>query len=275
MNLSLVHPMSLSAPTQAAVITTEPAMPTNRTTFETGVFQPDSYDRCGSEDQCFAALSAIGWPDGFRCPRYERADHYVGGPEAHRLLQCQGCRRKISLTMETVMHSTKPPMLASFLAIYLISKNKTGLFQLTLMRQLAKTYRTAWQVFRELMPATAKCDAQESLDGSVQMDDADLGGELPGAGGCGSPYKMPIGIAMSIDEAANSKRMTTSRVNSFPREAFACWAKANLLPGYDLRIDGLTCFAGITDAGFTHARSSPLGSASLVRFPSLPGPTPP
>jgi Transposase zinc-ribbon domain len=33
----------------------------------------------GSKEQCAAALKAARWPEGFRCPRCDRAEHYIVG----------------------------------------------------------------------------------------------------------------------------------------------------------------------------------------------------
>jgi hypothetical protein len=61
------------------------------------------------------------------------------------------------------------------LAIYLVSQAKTGLSALDLKRQLGVSYPTAW-----LMQAMVERDAQYTLSGDVQVDDAYLGGELVG-----------------------------------------------------------------------------------------------
>ncbi len=44
---------------------------------------PDFFAHYGSEEQCAAALRAMRWPDGHRCPRCGGAGHYVVGHGAH------------------------------------------------------------------------------------------------------------------------------------------------------------------------------------------------
>ena len=136
-------------------------MPMNRIQFQPGVSLPDFFARYGSEEQCVAALRAMRWPDGFCCPRCDCAQHCVVGHGARRLFQCQSCRHQTSLTAGTVLDSTKLPLRTWFLAIYLISQDKTGLSLLALMRHLGTSYPTAWQVHHRLMVATA----QEALRG--------------------------------------------------------------------------------------------------------------
>lgn len=98
------------------------------------------------------------------------------------------------------------------------------------MCQLGTSYRTAWLIHQKLVHAIARIDAQEPLDGLVQMNDAYLGGERPGVGGSGSPNKAPIVVAFST-------------------HAITAWAHIHLSSGYAVHSDGLTYFAGVIDAG--------------------------
>ena len=89
--------------------------------------------------------------------------------------------------------------------------------------------------------------------GNVQLHDAYLGGEHPGVVERGSPNKVPIVAAVSTNDAGHPMRVKLAPVGRFTREAIASWAKANLLPGCDVRSDGLSCFAGVIDAGCAHS----------------------
>ncbi len=228
-------------------------MPMNRIQFQPGVSLPEFFQRYGTEDRCAAALAALRWPLGFACPRCTSAAHYIVGHGARKLYQCQACRHQTSLTAGTLMDSTKLPLRTWFLAIFLISQDKTGLSSLALMRQLGTSYRTAWLIQHKLMKAMAAHDAAQPLDGAIQLDDAYLGGECPGVGGRGSPNKVPIVAAVQTNELGHPMRVKVSPVSGFSREAIARWARTNLLPGCDVRSDGLPCFAGVIDAGCAHS----------------------
>ena len=233
--------------------TGESAMAMNRIQFQPGISLPEFFERYGSEEQCQTALMALRWPEGFRCPRCASSAHYVVGHGARRLFQCRECRRQTSLTAGTLMDSTKLPLRTWFLAILLVSQDKTGLSSLALMRHLGTSYRTAWLIHQKLMVAMARCDSQAPLQGCVQLDDAYLGGERPGVGGRGSPNKVPIVAAVQTNEVGHPLRVKISPVAGFSREAIACWARKNLLPGTNVRSDGLACFAGVVDAGCAHS----------------------
>ena len=53
------------------------------------------------------------------------------------------------------MDSIKLPLQTWFLAIFLISQDKTSLSSLALMRHLGTSYRTAWPIQHKLMAAMA------------------------------------------------------------------------------------------------------------------------
>jgi hypothetical protein len=88
-----------------------------------------------------------------------------------------------------------------FLAIFLISQDNTGLSSLALTRHLGTSYRTAWLIQHKLMAAMAQRDAEQPLDGFVQLDEAYLGGERPGITGRGSENKVPFVAAVECDKA--------------------------------------------------------------------------
>jgi transposase-like protein len=225
----------------------------NQVQFQQGMSLPEFFGRYGTEAQCAAAMAAHRWPQGFRCPRCEAAAHYVVGHGARKLFQCQSCRHQTSLTAGTLMDSSKLPLRTWFLAIYLISQAKTGLSSLSLKRQLGTSYRTAWLMQQKLMVTMSERDGQTPLEGSVQLDDAYLGGERPGVGGRGSPNKVPIVAAVSTSDDGRPLFAKINQLSGFTTQAVTDWARSNLSPGCDVRSDGLNCFAGVIDAGCAHS----------------------
>lgn len=228
-------------------------MPMNQVQFQPGMSMPEFFQRYGSEAQCAAALAMQRWPLGFRCPRCSGAAHWIVGHGARKLYQCRGCRHQTSLTAGTLMDSTKLPLRTWFLAMFLIGQAKTGLSALALKRHLGTSYRTAWLVHQKVMRAMAERDSQTPLDGMVQVDDAYLGGECRGARGRGSPNKVPFVAAVSTTDAGHPLHVKLSPISGFTTKAITDWARKNLAPGCDVRSDGLSCFAGVIDAGCAHS----------------------
>lgn len=222
--------------------------------FQPGMSVPEFIGLFGTEEQCATALKAARWPDGFRCPRCDLADHYVVGHGARRLFQCQGCRHQTSLTAGSLMEHTKLSLRIWFLAIYLISQAKTGLSSLALKRQLGVSYPTAWALHHKINHAMAAREGCHRLSGQVQVDDAYLGGEHPGGKvGRGSENKTPFLAAVSLDAKGRPAFVKLHRLAGFTRQSIGDWARANLTPGTHVTSDGLACFAAVTDAGCLHS----------------------
>src|SRR5271163_555566 len=76
--------------------------------------------RFGTEEACRDFLFKSRWPDGFRCPRCQRAGAFRW-LDMRRIL-CFGCRRKTSLTAGTILHRTRKPLTVWFRAAFLVAQ---------------------------------------------------------------------------------------------------------------------------------------------------------
>jgi hypothetical protein len=228
-------------------------MPMNQIQFQHGVSIPEFFERDGTEEKCAAALVTMLWTGGLRCLRCSCGAHYVVGHGQRKHFQCRNCRHQTSLTAGAMMDSTKLPLRTWFLAIFLISRAKTGLSSLALKRQLGTSYRTTWLIHHKVMATMAQRDSELPLTGLVQVDDAYLGGERPGVVGRGSPNKVPTVAAFSTDDAGHPMRVKLNYLTGFTCQAITACARMNLTPGCDVRSDGLACFACVIDAGCAHS----------------------
>ena len=221
--------------------------------FQRGMSLPEFLKCFGTESTCAEVVRRARWPDGFLCPRCSASAHCVIGAGARRRYQCNACHHQTSLIAGTMFASTKLPLTTWFLAIYLLSQAKTGLSALALKRQIGVSYPTAWLMHHKIMTAMGQRDAAHKLSGTVQVDDAYLGGERAGGKpGRGSENKVAFVAAVSIDGQGHPVYAKVSRVTGFTNDAIAKWAKRNLIPGADVLSDGLGCFAAVTTAGCTH-----------------------
>ena len=228
-------------------------MTVNRIQFQHGMSIPEFLGSFGTEAQCAEAVKAARWPNGFRCPRCDAAEHCVVGHGARKLFQCNQCRHQTSLTAGSLMEHTKLPLSTWFLAIYLISQAKTGLSALALKRHLGVSYPTAWLLHHKINRAMALREGTHQLGGAVQIDDAYLGGERAGGKpGRGSENKVPFVAAVSVNEAGHPMYLKLNLVTGFTSQAISKWAKASLMPGTFVASDGLGCFAAVADAQCIH-----------------------
>ncbi len=228
-------------------------MAMNRIQFQHGLSMPDFLKDYGTEAQCEQTLEAVRWPSGFFCPRCGNAAHYVVRDGVRKVFQCNACRHQASLIAGTIFQSTKLPLTIWFLAIYLVSQAKTGLSALALKRQLGVSYPTAWLIQHKLMQVMAEREDRYVLGGTVQVDDAYLGGERSGGKvGRGSENKVPFVAAVSLGNDGHPLRVRLTPVPGFTLKAISAWAKDALAPDSTVVSDGLACFGAVTDAGCLH-----------------------
>jgi transposase-like protein len=229
-------------------------MAMNWVQFQQGMSMPEFLSAFGTEAQCARAVEQARWPSGYHCPRCEATAYCMVLNNGRPLFQCSACRRQTSLTAGSLFENTKLPLTTWFLAIYLLSQAKTGLSALALKRQVGVSYPTAWMLHHKIMHAMAARDAVHQLGGSVQVDDAYLGGERAGGKvGRGSENKVPILAAVSLNTEGHPRYLKLSRIAGFTSEAVKQWAKTNLKPGSSVTSDGLACFAAVVDVGCNHA----------------------
>nr|WP_281200864.1 transposase [Nitrosomonas mobilis] len=96
-------------------------------------------------------------------------------------------------------------------------------------------------------------DAEYTLCGNIRVDDAYLDGELAGGkAGRDSQSEVPFVAAISLGTKAVPCMIKMALIFGFTRKTVFDWTTADLASGCIVTSDGLSCFAGITDAGCQH-----------------------
>ena len=153
-------------------------MPKNKVQFQKGQSLPEFLEAYGTDEQCEHALFQVRWPEGFQCPAcgYQKSCCL----RTRKVWQCIRCKHQASLTAGTLFDNTKLPLRTWHLAMYLLTQSKNGISAMDLKRQLGVSYNTAWMVKHKLMQAMRERDDSQRLQGTVELDDAYLGGEASG-----------------------------------------------------------------------------------------------
>jgi len=225
-------------------------MSKNKIQFQKGLGLSNFLEEYGTEEQCFEVLVKLRWPKAFECPKcrykaYCRLTH-------RKLFQCNACRSQTSITAGTIYHSTKIPFTKWFLATYLMTQSKSGISQLELARQLGVSSNTGAMVYHKLAQVMMERDAQKTLSGNIEIDDAYWGGKKKGKRGRGSENKTPFVAAIEKDTDNHPIHIKLSVLSGFKKKELKRWSKKHLAPGTTAISDGLRCFAGIKEAGFSH-----------------------
>jgi hypothetical protein len=106
------------------------------------------------------------------------------------------------------------------------------------------------------MQAMASREQMYVLKGTIQIDDAYLGGlHSGGKADQGSKNKTPLVAAISLGKEGHPLHAKLSPVAGLSLNAIELWVKSNLAPGSCVHSDGLACFNEATAAGCTHERT--------------------
>ena len=100
---------------------------------------------------------------------------------------------------------------------------------MTLHRQLGISYNAAWRMRHKLMQVMMERDREHPLGGSVQLDDAYLGGQRSGGKrGRGAPGKTPFVAAVETNDEGHPLARIRVRI------AAGSTKKQGLEVGHDL-----------------------------------------
>ena len=199
-------------------------MARNPVQFQKGISLNEFLSLYGTEDQCFDALFQWRWPNGFLCPHcgHDRCCQL----SSRKLQQCNRCHRQTSITAGTIFDSTKLALTLWFQAIYLMTQDKKGVSAMKLHRHLGISYNAAWRMRHKLMQVMMERDRAHPLGGSIQLDDAYLGGERSGGKrGRGAPGKTPFVAAVETNKQGHPLRMKLTVVEGFRLTEIAAWAQ--------------------------------------------------
>ena len=209
----------------------------------------------GTEEQCEAELEKSRWPEGYLCSKCNSPDPYIYRKKLLKIFQCSNCRDQVSLTQGTIFHSTKLTLIKWFQAMFFMTQNKNNISALELKRHIGVGYSAAWRVKHKLMQVMYEREITTKLSGRVEVDDAYLGGELPGGkAGRGSENKIPFIAAIQTNANHHPIYAVFSQVKSFSLDEICSWAKQSLVPNTIVVSDGLKCFTAVVKAKCIHQR---------------------
>ena len=244
-------------------------MAMNKVQFQKGLSIAEFMDRYGSVEQCEQALMAWRWPQGFACPGCGSSAHSAFRRGTLLYLQCSACRQQTSLISGTIFEATKLPLTSWFLAMHLLTQAKNNVSALELMRHLGVSYRTAWLVKHKLMEVMRQREQGRWLSGRVEIDDAYLGGELPGGKrGRGSQNKVSFLAAVQTTDDGRAVRACLSP-RPFTKEAVSDFAMQSFALPLTLVSDGLDCFTVVAELGAAHERTITGGGVASAKLPQF------
>lgn len=241
-------------------------MSINQVQFQKGLSIADFMERYGTQEKCHAALVASRWPTGFVCPHCASTRHCTFERKGLQYWQCSACREQTTVTCGTIFQATKLPLTRWFLAMHLLTQAKNNVSALELKRHLGVRYKCAWLMKHKLLQVMSEREETRQLDGRVEIDDAYLGGALPGGKrGRGSQNKVSFIAAVQTTDTGHPILVCLKKLE-FTKDALAQWARKSLCASAQVISDGLACFTGVTTVGASHERTITGGGAASVKL---------
>ena len=229
-------------------------MAINRVQFQRGLPMAQFMVRYGTQEQCHAALVASRWPNGFVCGECGCTRHSTFLRDGLRYWQCSACREQTTVTCGTVFQATKLPLTSWFLAMHLLTQAKNNVSALELKRHLGVRYKAAWLMKHKLLQVMLVREDTRRLNGRVEIDDAYLGGRLPGGkSGRGSENKVSFIAAVQTTDAGHPLWACPQKLE-FTKEAIAKWARKSLCASAEVVTDGPVVLPG-RHRHWCHARA--------------------
>ena len=99
-----------------------------------------------TDDEARDYLEKLRWPDGPVCPHCGSQKCTRLNGKAHRpgAIQCNECRKQFTVTVGSVMESTRIPLHKWVLSFHLMCSSKKGMSALQLQRELGLgSYKSA------------------------------------------------------------------------------------------------------------------------------------
>lgn len=187
------------------------------------------------ENNCIEHLKQLKWPSGFICPH---CAHDKGAElRCRQITECSNCHKQTSVKAGTLFHRSHLPLLKWFWAIYFIGSDKGSISALRLSKLIEVNWRTARLILSKIRKAMGHRDSLYRLSGTIELDDAFIGGKQKGKRGRGAHGKVPVIIACENrhKKAGFIAMKAVAQVNFPTVEEFV---KTHLLANQIVRTDG-------------------------------------
>jgi len=199
------------------------------------------------EKHCRDYLYKLRFPQGFVCPKCENSDYWEIGEQ---LYECRKCGRQTSVIAGTIFQDTRKPLLDWFVAIWWVTTQKNGASAEGLQQVLGlKSYQTAWTWLHKIRSAMVNPN-RAKLSGTVEVDEAYIGGESTGKRGRGAENKVIIAVACEVD-GKKLGRGRMSVITDVSADSLHGFITENIESGSHIITDDWSGLSGIEAKGYS------------------------
>lgn len=200
-----------------------------------------------SDEACRDYLFNLRWPNGFVCPRCKNKKYWAN----KMLFVCSSCDYKVSVIAGTIFQGTHKPLTLWFRIIWWLTGQKNGASALGLKRILGfGSYQTAWAWLHKLRRAMVT-PGRNLLTGTIEVDEAYIGGKKPGKRGRGAEGKSLIMIATEIKNS-NVGRIRLMCIPDASSESLDKAIQQTICKGSVIQTDGWPGYCNVKSNGYIH-----------------------
>ena len=211
------------------------------------------------ERTCLQAITKQRWSEGFRCPCCRHEKGWL--LQTRHVIECADCHHHTSITAGTLFHNTKLPLVKWFWSIYWVSSDKGSISALRLAKLIGVSWVTAQRMLRKLRIAMGDQNDLYKLTGTIELDDAFVGGRHAGKRGRGAEGKTAILVAC---EHNNGKPgfVAMKVVEGVTQDSVKQFAQQTIAPGQILNTDAFAALKVLDEEHHHIAKVTPPKMAS-------------
>jgi len=128
-----------------------------------------------SEEDCWNYIFEMRWPNGYVCQKCNHSSKYWLTEQ--KLIHCSSCGYQASVTVGTIFHGTRKPLLLWFHIMWWVVAQKTGASAYNLMDFMGfGSYEIAWSWLQKLRRAMVRPE-RDKLSGEIEVDETYIGGK--------------------------------------------------------------------------------------------------
>ena len=206
------------------------------------------------EKTCLQAIVKQRWPEGFCCPRCQHGKGWL--LQTRHVFECADCHHHTSITAGTLFHNTKLPLVKWFWCIYWLSSDKGSISALRLTKLISVSWLTAQRMLRKFRIAMGDQNGLYKLTGTIELDDAFVGGKRAGKRGRGAEGKTAILVACEHNDGKPGF-VAMKAVPSINKENVRTFAKEAIAPGQILNTDAFFALRVLTEDHHHVAKVTP------------------
>jgi transposase-like protein len=127
------------------------------------------------DKKCVEYLKRWRWNGKPYCPHCQYDDKIYTYKDGKRY-KCASCLKQFTVTVGTIFHSRKIPLLQWYIALYLNSTDKKGISSVQLATDLGISQKTAWYMLTKIR-SMYKQNNDAQLEGVIMADETFVGGK--------------------------------------------------------------------------------------------------